>query len=206
VKSRAISPRVGWSVAGLVGLIALGLLIRESHEEYENSPPGLGGLADVMRCDPMTEKPKITRVTELHGSRTDQEIVLVAVSDDPPPRDSDVVESGYGLRYSYADGSDTQHQRDELRGAGYQYVHYPDEEYGAYNLGVVPTVDIPGYREMVVFRSVTVPEKGDTGYADYWLSICGTVGFTVGADGRLSDARLVENEDAGTYEYGGQLR
>jgi hypothetical protein len=202
MKRRAISPRLGWSVAGLVGLIVLGLLIRESSEGYKESPPGLGdeALADRMRCDPMTTEPEITQATDPWGTRMDAEMILVAASDRPTSRGTP-----FGFGYSYADGADTQRQRDELRGSGYQTVPYQSKEHDAYDLGLIPTVDVPGYREMVVWRTVHVADEA-TGYADVWKAICGTVGFTVGADGSLSNARLIENPDAGTFEYGGQLR
>jgi hypothetical protein len=151
----------------------------------------------------MTTEPRITRATDPWGNRMDAEMVIVDVSEAPLTRDV-VNEGRYGFHYSSADGADTQHQRDELLGSGYQTVHYPDDD-GVYDLGLIPTVEVPGYREMVVSGLVHVADD-ETGYADVWEAICGTVGFTVGTDGSLSDARLVENPDAGTFEYAGQLR
>lgn len=127
------------------------------------------------------------------------------MSEDPVRRDV-VLDDGYGFGYSRADGAETQDQRDELRGSGYQHAPYSDDEHGVHDLGLIPTVAVPGYREMVVWRQVTIPDEEDPDYVDVLLATCGTVGFSVGADGSLSDALLVENPDADAFEYGWQLR
>ena len=162
-------------------------------------------LEDVAPCDPLTTEPKVTQATDPWGTRMDAEMIVVDVSDDPVPREV-VLEGGYGFGYSRADGADTQDQRDQLRGSGYQVVHYSDEERDAYDVGLIPTVEVPGYREMVVWRDARVPDESNPDYVDVFNAVCGTVGFTVGGDGSLSDAHLVDNPDAGTFEYAGQLR
>jgi hypothetical protein len=206
VKRRAVPLLVALGVAGLVACGS-----PDQGNDGEGDPPPLeydpAALEDQTPCDPLTEEPTITVLDEIHGSPAPADVqgILVAVSPGPPPghdgRDAD-----YGVEYSSADGAETQLQRDELLGTYHHYVAYPDGEYAPYNLALLPTTDVPGYREMVVSRTVHVEDESNPDYVDLFDAICGTVGFTVGADGSLSDAHLVENPDAGTFEYAGQLR
>ena len=164
-------------------------------------------LEDVAPCEPLTEEPTITVLDEIHGSPAPPDVqgILVAVSPGLPPG-NDGRDGGYRVQYSSADGAETEEQRDELLGSYHHYVPYPDGKYAPYNLALLPTTDVPGYREMVVSRTVHVEDETYPDYVDVLGAICGTVGFTVGADGSLSNAHLVENPDAGTFEYVGQLR
>jgi hypothetical protein len=192
--------------AGVVGAVVVGLLIHDAHQQYERYPSAFPSraVADAFRCNPMTEKPAITQLT-LTRYGIDQQVILAAVSDGSAPA-ADVESSGYGIWYTYAAGADTQQQRDELlRGSARYPVRLPDPV-DDYNVALVPILDTPGYREMVVWRDVTTSDWEDSGTANAWYAICGTVGFTVEADGSLSDAHLVENEEAGTFQFGGQLR
>jgi hypothetical protein len=195
----AITRRVGWTAVGLAALTVAGLavVVMARGAEQDRLPPGL---TESQRCQPMTAEPKIVPATDPFGTQMDAEMIVVAASKSPVNRGTQ-----FAFHYTRADGADSQKERDELLGSGYQTAPYLGQEDSEYDLGLIPTVQVPGYREAVVSRTRFVANE-DTGYTDVWAAICGTVGFTVEPDGSLSGARLVDNPDAGTFRYSGQLR
>jgi hypothetical protein len=206
VQRRAVPLLVALGVAGLVACGSPG-----TEDGGGDDPAPLEydpvALEKQTPCEPMTEDPRITVLDEIHGSPAPPDVqgILVAVEPGPPPG-SDGRDGEYRVEYSSADGAETEEQLDQLRGGYSIAAAYPDGEYAPYNLALVVTTEVPGYREMVVARSVSIQDESYPDYVDLFDAICGTVGFTVGTEGNVSDAVLVENPDAGTFEYIGQLR